>query len=219
MKRILMTNFHPLGGGGHVTYIQSLLALQNIGDLRIAVATPETSRLYQALRERDYPDLYVCDFPNKLQKEPANIIRSIRRFRSIVADFRPDVVHVNGGPDLSIAVWSSSVRTIPDRANSPRDQILGQRCLSPAPVRPVGFAKYLRLAQQHGNVARPRHGSQRQHRHFERRRPDQVSARRSEGRDLGGAARRAAERLCLWHLCRGRRLQASSTSRSMPQPG
>jgi len=106
VKKILITNFHPRGGGGHVTYIQSLLTLQDDGDIRIAVATPKTSRLYQYLKESGYPDLYVCDFPGKPQKELPSIIRSIRRFRKIVADYKPDIVHVNGGPDLSIALWS-----------------------------------------------------------------------------------------------------------------
>jgi glycosyltransferase involved in cell wall biosynthesis len=101
-----MTNFHPLRGGGHVTYIQSLLALQSDGDVRIAVATPETSQLYRYLKEMGYPDLYVCDFPGKPQKELRSIIRSVRRFRKIVADFKPDIVHANGGADLSIALWS-----------------------------------------------------------------------------------------------------------------
>lgn len=106
MRKILITNFHPRGGGGHVTYIQSLLALQDGGDVRIAVATPESSRLYRYLKESGYPDLYACNFPGKLQKELPSIIRSIRRFRAIVADFKPDLVHVNGGPDLFIALWS-----------------------------------------------------------------------------------------------------------------
>jgi L-malate glycosyltransferase len=106
VKKILITNFHPRGGGGHVTYIQSLLALQDSNDIRIAVATPAPSRLYQNLKETGYPDLYACDFPGKPQKELPAIIRSIRRFRNIVADFKPDIVHANGGPDLSIALWS-----------------------------------------------------------------------------------------------------------------
>ncbi len=106
MKKILMTNFHPRGGGGHVTYIHSLLALQDMNDVRVAVAAPATSRLYRNLKEAGYPDLYACEFPGKPQKELPSIIRSIRRFRTIVADFKPDIVHVNGGPDLSIAVWS-----------------------------------------------------------------------------------------------------------------
>lgn len=99
--KILITNFHPHGGGGHVTYIRSLLAIQNDGDVRIAVTVPERSLLYQYLKESGYPDLYVCDFPGKLQKELPSIIRSIRRFRKIVSDFEPDIVHVNGGPDLN----------------------------------------------------------------------------------------------------------------------
>jgi len=89
-----------------VTYIQTLLALRQMSDFRIAVATPNTSRLYELLRGRDYPHLYACDFPAKPQKELPSIIQSIRRFRKIVAEFKPDIVHTNGGADLSIATWS-----------------------------------------------------------------------------------------------------------------
>jgi glycosyltransferase involved in cell wall biosynthesis len=89
-----------------VTYIRSLLALQRRGDVRIAVATPATSVLYEILSESHYPDLYACDFPGKLHTELPSILRSIRRFRKIVAEFEPDIVHANGGPDLSIVLWS-----------------------------------------------------------------------------------------------------------------
>lgn len=108
-RKVLITNFHPRDGGGHVTYIRSLLALQRKGDLRIAVATPETSGLYEILRESHYPDLYACDFPAKLHTELPSIVRNIWRFRTIVAEFGPDIVHANSGSDLSIALWSHPV--------------------------------------------------------------------------------------------------------------
>jgi glycosyltransferase involved in cell wall biosynthesis len=101
-----MTNFHPRGGGGHVTYIRSLLALQDGGDFCIAVAAPKTSDIYLRLKDAGYADLYDCDFPAKPQKELPGVIRSLARFRAVVADFKPDIVHANGGPDLAIAVWS-----------------------------------------------------------------------------------------------------------------
>jgi L-malate glycosyltransferase len=109
-RRVLLTNFHPRGGGGHATYIQSLLRLGQDGHFRIAVAAPEPSEIYKRLRDLDYADLYECDFPAKPQKEPADIIRSISRFRTIVADFKPDIVHANGGADLAIALWSHPFR-------------------------------------------------------------------------------------------------------------
>ena len=106
IPRILLTNFHPHRGGGHVTYIQTLLGLGHGGDFRIAVAAPETSEIYKRLKEAAYADLYACDFPGKLQKELPSIIWSISRFRKIVADFKPDIVHTNGGADLAIVLWS-----------------------------------------------------------------------------------------------------------------
>lgn len=108
--RVLLTNFHPRGGGGHVTYIQTLLRMGLDGGFRIAVAAPRTSEIYKRLRDSAYADLYECDFPAKPQKELANIVLSIRQFRTIVADFKPDIVHANGGADLAIALWSHPFR-------------------------------------------------------------------------------------------------------------
>jgi L-malate glycosyltransferase len=109
LTKVLITNFHPRVGGGHATYIRSLLALQRMSDLRIAVATPETSQLYELLHGLKHSDLYACDFPGKPHKEPFNAIRSIRQFRKIVAEFKPDIVHANGGSDLLMAVWSHPI--------------------------------------------------------------------------------------------------------------
>ncbi|MCS7063211.1 MAG: hypothetical protein NZM04_04060 [Methylacidiphilales bacterium] len=40
MAKVLITNFHPLGGGGHVTYIQALAQRGLLHSHEIAVATP-----------------------------------------------------------------------------------------------------------------------------------------------------------------------------------
>ncbi|WP_305857541.1 glycosyltransferase family 4 protein [Balneatrix alpica] len=103
MTSVLLTNFHPHGGGGHVPYIQALTRLHDQQGLRIGVATPASSRLYQYLAAAQYPHLYACDFPAKLQKEPRAIWAAIGRFRRTVADFKPDIVHCNGAADLFIA--------------------------------------------------------------------------------------------------------------------
>jgi glycosyltransferase involved in cell wall biosynthesis len=108
MARILITNFHPGGGGGHVSYIRSLVHGKSLQEHQIAVATPRTSRLYQQLQEDGFPSLHACDFPAKLLKEPGAIGRSLSAFRKIVRQFHPDIVHVNG-VDIFQALWSFPV--------------------------------------------------------------------------------------------------------------
>ncbi len=109
MARILVTNFHPAGGGGHVPYIHALTQLSGAGNHVVGVATPAGSRIFGLLRDSAYPHLYPCDFPAKIQKESPDVLESIRKFRRIVAEFKPDIVHANGGADMFIAVWSHPV--------------------------------------------------------------------------------------------------------------
>lgn len=106
MARILITNFHPRGGGGHVSYIKALTKIADYSNHIVAVAAPEQSRIYQYLKDKSYPNLYSCYFPGKIQKELPSIIRSAQKFRKIVDHFKPDIVHTNGGPDLFISLWS-----------------------------------------------------------------------------------------------------------------
>jgi glycosyltransferase involved in cell wall biosynthesis len=106
--RIVLTNFHPRRSGGHFTYITTLLKLQeSFSEYKIAVAVPKSSDIYESLQERGYPLLFECDFPSKIQKEPLAIVKSIRRFREILEEFKPDIIHTNGGADLFIVVWST----------------------------------------------------------------------------------------------------------------
>ena len=105
--RILLTNFHPLGGGGHVSYIESLTRLNKINSdtiFTIGVAAPPTSRIYLNLKSVGYKHLYSANFPAKLYKELAAIILSVIHFRKIVTHFRPDIIHTNGSADLFIAI-------------------------------------------------------------------------------------------------------------------
>ena len=106
MARILVTNFHPAGGGGHVPYIHALTQLSGTGNHVVGVAAPAGSRIFGLLRDSAYPHLYPCDFPAKIQKELPGVLGSIRTFRRIVAAFKPDIVHANGAADMFITVWS-----------------------------------------------------------------------------------------------------------------
>jgi len=111
MPKILITNFHPNYGGGHVRYIQSLIDINKTDGYFIGVASPKNSHLYRYLARRSYPFLYACDFPAKIQKELPNILKSIHNFRKIVSDFQPDIVHTNGAADLFIVIWSFPTNT------------------------------------------------------------------------------------------------------------
>ena len=97
MARILVTNFHSRGGGGHIPYIEALTRTPEHSPHIVGVAVPETCRTYKYLTEAGYPHLYACNFPSKIQKELPSIIRSIKVFRKIIEDFKPEIVHVNGG--------------------------------------------------------------------------------------------------------------------------
>jgi L-malate glycosyltransferase len=105
MPRVLLTNFHPRGGGGHVPYIFSLIRHLHDAEHVFGVAAPEQSQVYRFLAETSYPFLYRCDFPAISHKRMGPVGQSLLRFREIVKDFRPDIVHTNGG-DLYTVIWS-----------------------------------------------------------------------------------------------------------------
>jgi glycosyltransferase involved in cell wall biosynthesis len=126
MGRILVTNFHPKGGGGHIPYIDAVLdaAVEHGHD--VAAAAPETSQVYQRLAQRDTIRTYPCRFPTRFRKEPVSVFGSVRDFGRIVRDFKPDIVHTNGG-DLYTVLLSRpfsrsfrivrthhAVKTLPD---------------------------------------------------------------------------------------------------------
>ena len=104
--KILLTNFHTKNGGGHVTYLRNLTQLNKHEGITIGVASPQKSKLYKILKDSKYEYLYHCDFPAKL-KELQNVIIAIKNFRNIISNFKPDIIHANGGADLSIVIWST----------------------------------------------------------------------------------------------------------------
>jgi len=92
--KILYTNFHRGDGGGHTTYILSLvMALKETHG--IVVAAPLTSRLHQTLLS--FPDVRVIDhdFRGGLLK----CVRDAHRFRAFLRSEKFDIVHVNGSAD------------------------------------------------------------------------------------------------------------------------
>ena len=105
MSRILLTNFHPKGGGGHVPYIMSLIENFNGNGHVVGVVVPQESQLFRLLNDASYPYLYECDFPSISLRKLSKLPRSLLRFRTILKDFKPDIVHTNG-VDLYTVLWS-----------------------------------------------------------------------------------------------------------------
>ena len=105
MTRILVTNFHPKGGGGHVPYILALIKHFNHSGNVLGVVSPAESQIYRFLSEASYPHLYECDFPGISYRHISDVLKSLVRFRQIARDFNPDIVHTNGG-DLYTVIWS-----------------------------------------------------------------------------------------------------------------
>lgn len=92
--KILITDIHHGNGGGHVTYVLSLLkGLKD--DVDLTVAAPPTGRLYKLASGmkgvRVFPGLYTS--------RPLTLLAEVRLLRRFLKQERFDVVHVNGGAD------------------------------------------------------------------------------------------------------------------------
>lgn len=92
--KILITDIHHGNGGGHVTYILSLLhGLKGRCDLTLAA--PPTGRFYQGAQAIDG----IRVLPGLYTSRPLPLIGEVRRLRRFLQRERFDVVHVNGGAD------------------------------------------------------------------------------------------------------------------------
>src|SRR5690606_37009391 len=91
--KILITDIHHGNGGGHVTYVLSLLkGLKSQCDLTVAV--PPTGRLYCAAAQtgvRTLPGLYTS--------RPLPLLKEVWQLRQFLSQERFDIIHVNGGAD------------------------------------------------------------------------------------------------------------------------
>lgn len=106
---ILYTNFHNKEGGGHTTYIMALVA---DGRHDKFVACPSSSLLYKKLQDRGFKNLISLSFPSKL-RELKDVLKAVRRFKEILAEYNIDIVHTNGSQDNRIAFYAA---------------LLGKRC-------------------------------------------------------------------------------------------
>lgn len=92
--KLLITDIHHGNGGGHVTYILSLLrGLRH--EYEITVAAPPTGRLFQRVSEMEG----VRALPGLYTSRPFTMLREVRALRAFLQKERFDVVHVNGGAD------------------------------------------------------------------------------------------------------------------------
>lgn len=92
--KILYTNFHPYGSGGHAPYILNLLHSFQ-GEHELTVATPASSRLFRLAGElapvRRVDSVYSTRLWPMLQETG--------RLRRVLQQGRFDLVHVNGSAD------------------------------------------------------------------------------------------------------------------------
>lgn len=92
--KLLITDIHHGNGGGHVTYILSLIqGLRSEYDITLAV--PPTGRLFQ--RASDIPGIRVL--PGLYTSRLPAMVREVRALRAFLEAERFDIVHVNGGAD------------------------------------------------------------------------------------------------------------------------
>lgn len=108
MKRILLTNFHPHagGGGGHARYIRTILSSELRQEFEFGIAAPDGSGVWRLGEELKAP-AFACDFPGHFQEVP-QMLGAVRRFNRIAAQWRPDLVHMNGSRDQNIVVlWKT----------------------------------------------------------------------------------------------------------------
>ena len=92
--KILITNFHPGIGGGHVTYIESLL-LGLKGSHSLFVACPATSRLFKRSLAIDGVQTIDMSFTTR----PASWFSARAALRELIIKESFDVIHVNGSSD------------------------------------------------------------------------------------------------------------------------
>jgi glycosyltransferase involved in cell wall biosynthesis len=107
--KVLLTNFHPGNGGGHRTYLLSLLKGPLGGQFDLALACPSTSSI-NALARQNGGTVFDHDFPGNA-KEFLQVISSVRKLDRLYRRFPFDIIHCNGSRDHWIALyWKTAFR-------------------------------------------------------------------------------------------------------------
>jgi L-malate glycosyltransferase len=132
--RLLITNFHSGDSGGHRTYIETLATRLSPRYERF-VACPETSDVYQSLASANFPGRLIGEpFPAK-PREIIRVLEGIARFKRLLRELRPALIHVNGSPDHRMVMFATL-------ANAPRPRIVLTKH-NTIPVK-TGLSRWLR---------------------------------------------------------------------------
>ncbi len=101
--KILLTNFHLGTGGGHRTYLLSLLRSPLAAEFDLALACPASSSINTQARESG-ARVFDLVFPGGL-KEFTEVVASVRQLEKIHREFPFDILHCNGSRDHWIAIY------------------------------------------------------------------------------------------------------------------
>ncbi|EJO30189.1 glycosyltransferase family 4 protein [Achromobacter marplatensis] len=97
--KILYTNYHKGDGGGHTTYLTTLI--QHLGPrYHVTLAAPQASRLYRETRQAGLAEAMAVNYSSRIWHTPA----LVSRLADIMAAGEFDIVHVNGSLDHRCAM-------------------------------------------------------------------------------------------------------------------
>lgn len=103
--KVLLTNFHPHGGGGHTTYLKYLYEeFTKLDNIEVYIACPQSSKLYRLSQQINENNLFAIDFPAKV-KELSSVIKNTKKLAALIKKHNFDVIHVNGNPDHKMAMY------------------------------------------------------------------------------------------------------------------
>lgn len=100
---VLYTNFHAHYGGGHATYVRSML--RNNKNTYF-IACPKTSQLFQLVEKEGNATLFDVPFPSKF-KSVVIILKSIFKMARIIKQNNIDIIHTNENADNRIIFYAS----------------------------------------------------------------------------------------------------------------
>ena len=104
--RLLITNFHSGDSGGHRTYVETLATRLSPRYERF-VACPDTSDVYASLAGAELPGRLIAEpFPAK-PRELIKVLEGIARFKRLLRELRPALIHVNGSPDHRMVMFAT----------------------------------------------------------------------------------------------------------------
>jgi len=111
-KNILITNMHKARGGGHTTFIKQLLTSKLLrSQFNFAVSAPEGCLLESICKFLDVP-FYPCPYDSKIGR-PIKMVKEILRVREIFNEFKPDLIHCNGSPDMTAWRFGTLDKQVP----------------------------------------------------------------------------------------------------------